>query len=253
MAKTDSKVATKFIASPNYTPGSFKKYGVTIHYMVADVTAETCAGWFANPGRQASANYCVGSDGSCVQCVAEKDRSWCSANYTNDCNTITIEVANKSGGKPTAKALDTLERLLIDIAKRHGIKEWKYTGNAADKFNYSKSNMMRHDYFASTSCPGPWWKDNEKAFAARVNKAMNATTSKPTTGTSTAFKAYKVKVTADVLNVRKGAGTNTAIVTTVKKGEVYTIVGEKKSSDGMKWGKLKSGAGYISLKYTKKV
>lgn len=242
MAVTDSKVATRFIYSPNFTPGNFKKYGVTIHYMVADVTAETCAGWFANPNRQASANYCVGSDGSCVQCVPESARSWCSSNYTNDCNTITIEVANQAGGKPTAKALNTLERLLIDIAKRNGIKEWKYTGNSADRFNYAKSNMMRHDYFAATSCPGPWWKANEKAFAARVNKAMNSA--------PTSFTPYKVKVTATNLNVRKGAGTNTGIVTQVHKGEVYTIIGEKTSSNGTKWGKLKSGAGYISLKYT---
>lgn len=245
MAKTDSKVATKFVYSPNYTPGNFKKYGVTIHYMVADVPAETCAGWFANPNREASATYCVGSDGSCVQCVSEKDRSWCSANYTNDCNTITIEVANKAGGKPTAKALDTLERLLIDIAKRHNIKEWKYTGNKADRFNYKKSNMMRHDYFADTSCPGPWWKKNEADFAKRVNKAMSSSS------TST-FKAYTATVTANTLNIRKGAGTNTAIVGKVHKGEVYTITAEKKDSSGNKWGKLKSGAGWVSLKYMKK-
>ena len=59
---------------------------------------------------------------------------------------------------------------------------------------------------------------------------------------------YRVKITASVLNVRKGAGTNYGIATTVKKNEVYTIVGE---SNG--WGKLKSGAGWISLNYTTKL
>lgn len=61
------------------------------------------------------------------------------------------------------------------------------------------------------------------------------------------FNCYTVKITADVLNVRKGPGTNYAVGTTVKRGEVYTIVGE---SNG--WGKLKSGAGWISLEYTSK-
>lgn len=61
-------------------------------------------------------------------------------------------------------------------------------------------------------------------------------------------KGYLVRVTADVLNVRKGAGTSYDIVTQVEKGEVYTIVAE--SGD---WGKLKSGAGWINLKYTEKV
>ena len=34
----------------------------------------------------------------------------------------------------------------------------------------------------------------------------------------------------------------------VRRNEVYTIVGEKNG-----WGKLKSGAGWISLQYTKKL
>ena len=57
--------------------------------------------------------------------------------------------------------------------------------------------------------------------------------------------SYLVKITASVLNVRKGPGTNYKIATTVKKGGVYTIVQE---SNG--WGKLKSGAGWIKLSYT---
>lgn len=60
--------------------------------------------------------------------------------------------------------------------------------------------------------------------------------------------SYTVKITADVLNVRTGPGTNYAVATTVKHNEVYTIVGE---SNG--WGKLKSGAGYICLDYTKRL
>ena len=60
-------------------------------------------------------------------------------------------------------------------------------------------------------------------------------------------KTYLVKVTAEKLNVRAGAGTSYEVVTQVKKGEVFTIVEE---SGG--WGKLKSGAGWISLKYCQK-
>lgn len=64
---------------------------------------------------------------------------------------------------------------------------------------------------------------------------------------TTTFQPYTVKITANVLNVRSGPGTNYKVVTSIKKNEVYTIV-EKKNG----WGKLKSGAGWISLKYTKK-
>ena len=70
----------------------------------------------------------------------------------------------------------------------------------------------------------------------------------PYDATTPTFKSYIVRITADVLNVRAGAGTGYQIKTQVKKNELYTIVDEK---DG--WGKLKSGAGWIHLGYTKKV
>ena len=96
-------------------------------------------------------------------------------------------------------------------------------------------------------------------FRKDVKKAMSGSTAgtteqvggkkqEETTGTS----GYLVKITADVLNVRKGPGTNYPVSTQVHAGEVYTIVGEKMNGS-TKWGKLKSGAGYISLSYTKKV
>ena len=62
-----------------------------------------------------------------------------------------------------------------------------------------------------------------------------------------AFQPYIVIVDTDVLNVRTGAGISYPIATTVKRGQAFTIVEVK---DG--WGKLKSGAGWISLEYTKK-
>ena len=63
-----------------------------------------------------------------------------------------------------------------------------------------------------------------------------------------AFKPYLAKITANLLNVRAGAGTEFAVKTQVKKNGVYTIIEEKNG-----WGKLKSGAGWISLKYTEKL
>ena len=72
---------------------------------------------------------------------------------------------------------------------------------------------------------------------------------KVTTTSSSSSFGYQVKiVNCSVLNVRSGAGTSYPVVTTVKANEVYTIVDE---SNG--FGKLKSGAGWISLSYTKKI
>lgn len=62
---------------------------------------------------------------------------------------------------------------------------------------------------------------------------------------------YIVKVTCNILRVRKSADLQSAIACTVKKGEVFTIIEEKKADD-YTWGRLKSGAGWIALEYTKK-
>lgn len=62
------------------------------------------------------------------------------------------------------------------------------------------------------------------------------------------FEPYKVRVTVASLNVRSGAGTNFPVTNTIQRWHVFTIVEEH---DG--WGKLKSGAGWICLKYTEKV
>ena len=79
-------------------------------------------------------------------------------------------------------------------------------------------------------------------------QGFNGTIDSSSTGTATSDKfPYQVIITADVLNVRAGASTDSKITTQVKKNQVYTIVAE--SGD---WGKLKSGAGWIHLDYTKK-
>ena len=63
-----------------------------------------------------------------------------------------------------------------------------------------------------------------------------------------AFAPYLVRINTAVLNVRAGAGTQYRITTQVNKNEVYTIVAENG-----KWGRLKSGAGWINLDYVQKV
>ena len=61
-------------------------------------------------------------------------------------------------------------------------------------------------------------------------------------------KSFRVQVATDELNVRTGPGTGYDIETVIRDRGVYTIT----STNG-DWGKLKSGAGWISLAYTKRV
>lgn len=88
-------------------------------------------------------------------------------------------------------------------------------------------------------------EDGKNAICSAVNTKFLTVVKK---SASSSFKPYLVKVTADALNIRSGAGTSYKITGCITNGGVYTIVDEK---DG--WGKLKSGLGWICLDYTKKV
>ena len=61
-----------------------------------------------------------------------------------------------------------------------------------------------------------------------------------------------MEVTAADLNIRSGPGTDTASQGFIAPG-VYTIVEEADGPGAARWGKLKSGAGWISLDYVEKV
>ncbi len=73
------------------------------------------------------------------------------------------------------------------------------------------------------------------------------------TDAATTAASYLVKVTTDVLNIRKGPGTNYGTNGAIRDKGTYTIVAESDGPGASKWGKLKSGAGWISLDYAKKV
>lgn len=83
-----------------------------------------------------------------------------------------------------------------------------------------------------------------------VSAATNFVKAEANTSTKvdSSFESYLALITAQTLNVRAGAGTNYKVTTQVHKGELFTIVAEKNG-----WGRLKSGAGWISLEYTKKL
>lgn len=70
---------------------------------------------------------------------------------------------------------------------------------------------------------------------------------------STTFKPYLVEVTIPNLNIRKGPGTNYARTGEFTGKGTFTIIAESAGAGAKKWGKLKSGAGWISLDYAKKV
>ena len=65
---------------------------------------------------------------------------------------------------------------------------------------------------------------------------------------------FCVKIIDNVLNIRKAPGTSSEVVGVIRGGGIYTIV-DTEMVGTVKWGKLKSGIGWISLgdKYVRRI
>ena len=150
---SNSKLVSYKKISPNSNnPRNHKIDKITIHHMAGNLSVEGCGEIFADPNRQASSNYGVGTDGRIALYVDEANRAWTSSNAENDHRAITIEVAN-DGGAPnwhvSDKALAATIDLCVDICRRNGIKSLNFTGDKT-------GNLTMHKYFAYTACPGPY-------------------------------------------------------------------------------------------------
>lgn len=234
---------------------------ITIHCMAGNMTVESCGALFSKYSRQTSSNYGIGSDGRIAMYVEEKDRSWCTSSRSNDNRAITIEVANDGGAETgwhvSDKAMASLINLVTDICQRNGIKELKWKGDKNLIGQVDKQNMTVHRWFAAKACPGDYLYGAHPQIAAEVNKRLSGSQapSKPVTeNTVKPFESFKVKVDISNLNIRKGPGINFEKIGKFTGKGIFTItevVEGKGSKSG--WGKLKSGLGWISLDYTKRV
>lgn len=82
-----------------------------------------------------------------------------------------------------------------------------------------------------------------------VNRKSTPVKEEPKNQTNS--NSFKVRVKISNLRMRKEPTINSQSLGFVTKG-VYTIV-DTKTGDGHEWGKLKSGAGWIALKYTERL
>ena len=269
MGFSNSPLATVRMISPNRTPNRNHAIDtITIHCFVGQVTAKRGCEVFQPSSKGASCNYVVGYDGSIGLCVEEKDRSWCTGGYdkngnpirvngvsgkSNDYQAITIEVASdtKHPYAITEKAMAALIELCTDICRRNGIKKLLWSGDKNLVGNPAKQNLTVHRWFANKACPGDYIYQRLGDIAAKVNAKFGVTPPAETKPVSTV--PYKVRITATDLRIRKGPGTNTDIVQKAIKSGVYTIVSEATGQGAILWGKLKSGIGWVSLDYCKKL
>ena len=272
MGFSNSPLATVKLISPNKTVGRNHAIDtITIHCFVGQVTAKRGCEVFQPSSKGASCNYVVGYDGSIGLCVEEKDRSWCTGGYdkngnpirvngvsgkSNDYQAVTIEVASdaKHPYAITEKAMAALIELCTDICRRNGIKKLLWSGDKNLVGNPAKQNLTVHRWFANKACPGDYIYQRLGDIAAKVNAKLGATGAAPVQPSAPVSSVpYKVRITAADLRIRKGPGTNTAIVQNAITPGVYTIVSEATGPGATLWGKLKSGKGWVSLDFCKKI
>lgn len=185
-------VGLKMISPFKTCPRTEKITKITVHHMAGVLTAKKCGEIFQT--RQASSNYGIGSDGIIGMYVEEKDRSWCSSSSWNDNRAVTIEVSNsKAGGDwPISdRSWGLLVDLCVDICKRNGMKELKWTGD-------KDGSLTCHYMFAATACPGPFLKARMPELAKMVTQRLKDETVHSGTG-------EKQKDEGDIFRVQVGA------------------------------------------------
>lgn len=198
----------------------------------------------ANPAREMSSNYAIGNDGRIGLFCPESDRSWCSSSAWNDNRAITIEVSNSaygdaSGWPVSNAAYNSLIKLCVDICKRNGIKKLTFTGD-------QNGSLTFHYMFWATACPGPWIKARAQEICDKVNAQLNTSNNDEKKNDDTGFKTYTVKLKSSDPVYDSPGGKQIA---TVGPGNVFTIVEDKKVGN-VKYGKLKSGKGWVIVETT---
>ena len=234
--------------SPNHSGKRTHKIDtITPHCVVGHLSLQTLGSVFAPTTRKASSNYGVDDNGKVGMYVEEKNRSWCTSSSSNDNRAITIEIASdtKEPYKITDSALQGLINLSADICKRNDIPKllWKNDKSLIGKID--KQNITLHRWYSTKSCPGNYIVSQLDFVATEVNKILI-----PSAGIiPTKLTSNTVQINTASLHYRSGPGVNYPVLGIVRKGEIYTITEEATGRGASKWGKLKSGAGWISLDF----
>lgn len=191
---------------------------------------------------------------------------WLYARLGNLAETVTA----KLGGKETSTGSNTTVASEAKTETLSGTLEVTYTGkdgvevhNTAN-FNASSCNKTNGPVGPATNKGSKFTvvalvtlADGNKMYKLKSGLYITASEKyvKFTKATTAATDApFKVRVEIDDLNIRTGAGTNYAKTGNKTGKGVFTITEVKagKGSDAG-WGKLKSGAGWISLDYATRI
>lgn len=164
----------------------------------------------------------------------------------------------KDGGYATS--LTYVEKL-CSIIEKWKLTQYDVTGESSDMIRYYRVRKSWGDAASQLGAYSIF--DNAKAMVDKHpgykvydwngKQIYPAVTLGTAGGMSNADCPFTVKISVPDLNIRKGAGTDTAKTGKFTGVGVFTIVEVKNGKGAVKgWGKLKSGAGWISLDFGKR-
>ena len=255
---------------------------IVLHYTAGTNSNPGCASnvanWFANPAAQASADFIV-DDGQIVQYNPDLKNRYCwsvgggktggkntslAGIYHGQCtnsNSISIEMCSRKTNISTLKATDP-DWYLTEATVNNAVKLTQYLMNL---YNIDIKHVIMHHMVTGKLCPSPWTLNENRLadwykFLSKVqnkNVTQEQIKIEPVSPIPAAAPQpkitnfpYLVEILVSNLRIRSGPGTQYTIQGFVNKGIKYTIVEEKNG-----FGRLKSGAGWISLNpnYAKKL
>ena len=148
---------------------------------------------------------------------------------------IAIEICySKSGGDKFVKAEQNAAEYIASLLKERG---------------WDIDKVTKHQDYNGKYCPHRTLDMGWQRFLDMIASYMSGP-QKNKSQASTPQKGYLVKVNAkNGLRIRSGPGTNYKQVDLITDNGIYTIVEEASGTGANKWGKLKSGAGWIALDY----
>jgi N-acetylmuramoyl-L-alanine amidase CwlA len=224
-----------------------KTTAVAVHWVGnPNTSAEANRNYFQNTDRAVSSNFIVGLKGEVIRCIPEDEVSWC----TNQANgyTVSIETCHPDNtGVFNEATYNSLVELTAMLCKKYDL-------------NPLNGGVIRHFDVTGKVCPKCFvakkYGGSDDNNLTRYTKFKNdvAMAMKPTPTVTELPYLVQIASSDGFVNIRKTPSWDDSdIVDVIKNGYTkYTIV-EEKTLDGVKFGRLKSGIGWIALSCTTKV
>lgn len=236
-------IQQKFITPNKYSRPQIPLKKVTkiaVHYVGnPGSTAIANRNYFENQksgGRYVSSHFIVGLEGEIIQCVPLDEVAYC----TNQANSYSVSVETchpDASGKFNAVTEQSLAELCAYLCRKFGLTE---------------RDLIRHYDVTGKLCP-LYYVTNPSAwdgFRERVKKLLEGEVRQE----ESVQKSFRVRVLDGELNIRKYPSLNAPVTGVITDGGVYTITATEHGGNIL-WGRLKSGAGWISLgsRYVKRL